>query len=289
MSARTGGCSSRLQRSSPRSRMFSTRTPGLCTSGISTRSMSSAANWSAWVDRARPPPRCLHAPLSTARHARVRNCIAPLRWCSMPISGRSSDGCVVAYSRANRSISSAGRPTVCDTSFRRVLPCALRQRFVPDGVLRHVVVVHQAVANHHVHHRQRQRRIACRLDLHVPVGGFRGARPDRIHDHDLRAATLRFAHQRPEVQVRDDRVRPPQHDEPAVDDLFGIDAGAAADRGRQPRGRHRAADVAIEAAAAHRPEQPPVERGHLDQPLHAGGAVRQDGLRARFRGDGAPP
>ena len=97
--------------------MFSTRTPGVCTSGINTRSMSRVANWSAWVDRARPPPRCLHDPLSTARHARVRNCIAPLRWCSIPISGRSSDGCVVAYSRANRSISSAGRPTVCATSF----------------------------------------------------------------------------------------------------------------------------------------------------------------------------
>ena len=289
MSDRTGGCRSRLQRSLPRSRMFSTRTPGLYTSGINTRSMSSTANWSTWVDRARPPPRCLHAPLSTARHASVRNCIAPLRWCSRPISGRSSDGCVVAYSRANRSISSTGSPTVCDTCCRRVLPCAVRQRFVPDGVLRHVLVVHQAVANHHVHHRQRQRRIAGGLDLHVPVGGFRGARSDRIDDHDLGAAALRFAHQRPEVQVRDDRVRPPQHDEPAVDDLFRIDAGAATDRGRQPRGRHGAADLAIEAAAAHRPEQPPVERGRLNQPLHAGGAVRQDRLRARFRGNRAPP
>ena len=59
--------------------MFSTRTPDLYTSGISTRSMSSTANCSAWVDRARPPPRCFHAPLSTGRHASVRNCIAPLR------------------------------------------------------------------------------------------------------------------------------------------------------------------------------------------------------------------
>ena len=118
MSDRIGGRRSRSQRSLPRSRMFSTRTPGLCTSGISTRSMSSTAKWSLCVERASPPPRCFHAPLSTGRHASVRNCIAPLRWCSMPISGRSSDGCVVAYSRANRSISSAGNPTVRETCSR---------------------------------------------------------------------------------------------------------------------------------------------------------------------------
>ena len=96
--------------------MFSVRTPGLGSSGISTRSMSSTANWSACVDRARPPPRCRQAPLSTGRHASVRNCIAPLRWCSRPMSGRSSDGCVVAYSRAKRSMSSAGSPTVGATA-----------------------------------------------------------------------------------------------------------------------------------------------------------------------------
>ena len=61
-----------------------------------------------------------------------------------------------------------------------------------------------------------------------------------------------------------------------------------ADRGREPGGGHGAADVALEPAAAHRAEQPPVERRHLDQPLHAGGAVRQDGLGARLGDDGLP-
>ena len=172
---------------------------------------------------------------------------------------------------------------------RRVLLHALRQGFVPDGVLRHVVVIHEAVANHDVHHRQRQRRIARGLDLDVPVGGFRGAGPDRIDDHDLRPAALGFEHQRPEVEIGDDRVRPPQHDEPAVDHLFRVDARAATNRGRHPRGRHRPADVAIEAAAAHRPEQAAVERRLLDDALHAGGAVRKNGLRARLRGDRLPP
>ena len=76
---------------------------------------------------------------------------------------------------------------------------------------------------------------------------FRGPRPDRIHHDDLRAATLRLAHERPEVEVRDDRVRPPQHDVPAVDDLLRIDSGSGPDRGREAGGSDRAADVAIEA------------------------------------------
>ena len=42
-------------------------------------------------------------------------------------------------------------------ALRSVLPHALRERLVADRVLRHVVVVHQAVANDDVHHRERQR------------------------------------------------------------------------------------------------------------------------------------
>jgi hypothetical protein len=56
-----------------------------------------------------------------------------------------------------------------------------------------------------------------------------------------------------------------------------------------PADGHGAADLAIEAAAAHRSEQPRVERLLLDQALHARGAVRQDRFRARLRGDGVPP
>ena len=59
----------RSQRSLPISRMFRTRTPGLCTSGLVTLSMSRTAKCSLCVERARPPPRCLHAPVSTGRQA----------------------------------------------------------------------------------------------------------------------------------------------------------------------------------------------------------------------------
>ena len=60
------------------------------------------------------------------------------------------------------------------------------------------------------------------------------------------------------------------------------------DRRRQPGRRDGAADVAIEVAAAHRSEQATVERMQLDQPLHAGGTVGQDGLRAGLRDDPLP-
>ena len=122
-------------------------------------------------------------------------------------------------------------------AFRRVLPHAFRERVVTDRVLRNVVVIDQAVADDDVHHRQRQRRVTGRLDLNVPVGRLRGARPDRIDHHDLRAAALRFAHERPEMEVGDDRVRSPQHDVAAVDDLFGIDSRSRPDRRRKARAR----------------------------------------------------
>src|SRR5688572_23564888 len=97
-------------------------------------------------------------------------------------------------------------------------------------MLRYVVVVDEVIANHDVHHRQGEGGVAGRPDLQVAVGRFRGARPDRIDHDDPGATTLRLEHEGPEVQVRDDRVRSPQYDEPAVDDLLRIDAGAGADR-----------------------------------------------------------
>ena len=163
---------------------------------------------------------------------------------------------------------------------RGVLPGTLGEAVVSNRVTRHVVVVDQAVADHHVHHRERQHGIARGLDLQMPIRRLGSARPDRIDDHDLRAAALRLAHNRPVVQVRDDRVGTPEHDVAAVDRVLGVDPGPTADRGFQPRRRDGAADVSIEIAAAHRSEQAHVDRGLLDQPLNAGGAIRKDSLRA---------
>ena len=173
-------------------------------------------------------------------------------------------------------------------ALRRVLQHALRERLVADGVLRHVVVVHQAVANDDVHHRERQDGVGGWRDREVPVGRFGGPRPDRIHHHNLRAATLRLAYQRPVVEVRDDRIRPPQHDVPAVDDLLRIDSGPGPDGGREAGGSNRTADMAIEAAAPHRTEQPRVDGLLLNEPLYTCRAVREDRFSARFFGNRLP-
>jgi hypothetical protein len=52
--------------------------------------------------------------------------------------------------------------------------------------------VAKPVANDDVHHRQR--RIAGRLDLLMPVGGVRRARAHRIDDDEPSAAALGFPH-----------------------------------------------------------------------------------------------
>ena len=173
-------------------------------------------------------------------------------------------------------------------ALRRVLLDSLDERVVSDRVAGDVVVIDQAVADDDVHHRERERGVARRLDLNVPVGGVGGSRADRIDDDEPRAAALRLAHERPEVQVGDNRVGAPQHDVAAVDDLFGIDAAAGADRDLEAGRCDRAADAALEIAAAHRPEQAPIDRRLLDHALDAGGTVRDDRLRARLGGNRLP-
>ena len=172
---------------------------------------------------------------------------------------------------------------------RGVLPDAFDERLVAHRVPRDVVVIDQIVANHHVHHGERERGVAARSDLQMPIGGFGRACADRIDDDHRGPAFPRFSDQRPEVEVGDDRVGAPQHDEAAVDDVLWVNAGAGAD-GRRESGRcDRTADVSLERAAAHDAEEAHVERCHLDDALHTGRAVRQDGLGARLGDNAAPP
>ena len=74
-----------------------------------------------------------------------------------------------------------------------VLPDALRQRLVADRVLRDVVVIHEAVADDDVHHRERKRRVAGRLDRQgasrpIPPSA---SGPDRPRRSSRRAAAPR--------------------------------------------------------------------------------------------------
>src|SRR5437764_6050503 len=145
---------------------------------------------------------------------------------------------------------------------RGALPDPFDERLVTYRVARDIVMIDQIVANHHVHHGERERGVAARSDLQMPIGGFGRACADRIDDDHRGPAFPRFSDQRPEVEVGDDRVGAPQHDEAAVDDVLWVNAGAGAD-GRRESGRcDRTADVSLECAAAHDAEEANVERFH---------------------------
>ena len=65
-----------------------------------------------------------------------------------------------------------------------------------------------------------------------------------------RPGLARGLHDRPLVQVGDDRVRPPQHDEAAVGEVVGAQADERAGGLQLPRGRRLPADRALQPARA---------------------------------------
>jgi hypothetical protein len=168
----------------------------------------------------------------------------------------------------------------------RIRPHPFHQGVIAGRMPTDVLAIDQPVPHHDVHDGEGEERIRAGTDLQVPVRLRGRARPDRIDHDQSRPALPRVLDQRPVVQVRDDRVRAPQDDVPAVEDVFGIDPGAGTDRCREAGGRHGAADVAIEPAAAHRAEQAPVERRHLDHALRPGRTVGKDGLGSGLGADG---
>ena len=251
--------------------------------------MSSAANCSACVDRASPPPPVLPR---SAQHGEARERAEQHRAVAVVLNPdqRPQQRRLRRRVLSREALDLAGRQSGdLRDAFRRVVAHARHERVESDRVPRHVFAIDEIVADHHVHHREGEGGVARGFDRQVPVRRFGGSRPDRIDDDDLCSASLRFADERPEVQVRDDRVRAPQHDEAAVYDLLGIDAGPGADgRGESRRG-DGTADVPLEFRAAHRSKEPPVERFHLNEPLRASGAVGQDRFGSRFRGNRLEP
>ena len=100
-----------------------------------------------------------------------------------------------------------------------------------------------------------------------------------IDGDQLGAAPLRFLHAAPEVQVRDDRVRAPDHDQLRILELLEVGADRRAD-GRGVAGLAGGrADRAIEQRRAEPVEKAAVHRAVLQQSHRAGVAVRQDRLR----------
>ncbi len=93
-------------------------------------------------------------------------------------------------------------------ALRRPLADALAQLVEAFGVVRHVVRVVQALADDDVHHGQRQRRIAARIDEEVLVRRRAGAVAVRIDDVKLRAVAPRLHDERPEMDVRAEMFAP---------------------------------------------------------------------------------
>ena len=153
--------------------------------------------------------------------------------------------------------SSSGQPTVCASSHSRsAAPASSTWRIEPEG----------------------QRGVGARQRRDVLVAAGRGVGADRVDGHDVRAGSLRLAHERPLVEVRGQQVGAPEDDQPRLDDRLRLEAdgaavdrahrgrrGGGADRGAQPRG----AEVG-EQARAHRPA--------LDVAHGAGEVVGQDRL-----------
>jgi hypothetical protein len=103
----------------------------------------------------------------------------------------------------------------------------------------------------------------------VPVGPLRGAVAHRVDDHDLRPATLRLGHERPQVQVRRDHVAGPDDDVARVHEAFRIDARGGPDRHRVGGA---GAGVAVGALGDGRPELVEVRVADVEPVEYALGA-----------------
>ena len=203
------------------------------------------------------------------------------------MSRRIADGRVVAYARASATTSSAATPVTSSRPLGRPRSELGRQALEALGVRRDVLGVVQVLGHDHVHEPQRQRRVGARQRAHVPVGRRGRARQQRVDDHHPRSRLARLLDDRPLVQVGDDRVRPPQHDEAAVEEVEGAQADERA-RGLEVPGRRRLpADRPLQAAGAELREEAPVHRGALHEPLGAGEAVGEHRLAAVLGDDRA--
>jgi hypothetical protein len=98
----------------------------------------------------------------------------------------------------------------------------------------------------------------------------------------IRRAPRRFRllRQAPEVQVGDDAVAAPEDDQPRIDDVFGVEADAAADRRPVAHRAGAGADRPVELRGAETVEEAAVHRPVAEQAGVAGVAVGNDRLGA---------
>ncbi len=168
--------------------------------------------------------------------------------------------------------------------FRRILLRALRQRLEAERMTRDVIVVEPILAHQHMHEPERERGIGAGQQRDVLVALLGGRRAVRVDRDQLRPLALGLLRKAPQVQVRRDRVRAPEDDEPAVRERLHRGAGARAQRVVHRLGTRRRADCAIQMACAQPVEETCGHRFALHQTHRPRIAVRNDALRVD-RGD----
>ena len=149
-----------------------------------------------------------------------------------------------------------------------------------------VVAILEPSLEQHVHHPERERGVGAGANRDPLVALRGGARSNRIDGDDRRALGPCLEHERPQVRIRRQRVRPPEQHEVALGNAFGVGADVRADRHAHADGAGHRADRAVEHRRADEVEESPVHRRALDHPHRAGVRIGQDRLRsvARTRG-----
>jgi len=235
-----------------------------------------------------PPPTCRQAPTRAGRQVIARMAWPPPRLLfdrHALANGGWLGRRIFARQRLDVGHRDAGD---LGNAFGRIVRGARLQLLEAERVFLHVIVIDQPLGDDDVHHAQRERAVGARLDGHVPVRLFGGARAHGVDDHDLGTLLLRFEDERPRVQVGADHVHPPHDDVLRVGKALEVQSTGWAhghDPGCRRSGlaigffRHRGPQAVEERV----PGREPVERA-----LMAEIGVRHDRLRTVGRGDVGP-
>ena len=180
-------------------------------------------------------------------------------------------------------MSAAATPGFRGRAVERPLRRALAQPVRVARVRRQERLVGVAVLEQVAVNRQRHRQIGARLHRQVQVGLLGERRRPRIDDHERRAALLRLAQVRDDVNPGRRRIDAPQDDEARLGEVLidhrrhlAVERLVGGPGGRRAHG-------AREARGAEAPEQRGVARVLRQQPVRPAVRVGQDGFAAELR------
>ena len=182
-------------------------------------------------------------------------------------------------------MSSAGTPVICATRSGGYSASALGQLVEADGVVAHVGLVHEPVADDDVRHPEGERgvgpgRIAmcqsARLAVRVRSGSITTTFAPRLR------ASATNGHM---CDVRAHQVAGPDDDVPRVHEALGVDARRRPDRHEVGRRRAGVAERPLAHARAEAVEERVADGEAVEHPERAEVAVRQDRLASRARRD----